>query len=107
MMTSRPLVWELNLRLARERRHMGMRRGMLTLLMIGGFAVLAAQAGAQSRASAGDSPSAAVGPVNAPLPQTELAYTRPTEKTKLHNYFFDAFGPYPLVGAAFVAGINQ
>src|SRR5580658_2995830 len=37
----------------------------------------------------------------------DLTYTRPTEKTKIHNYFFDAFGPYPIVGAAFVAGINQ
>jgi hypothetical protein len=34
-------------------------------------------------------------------------YTRPAEKTKLRNYFFDAFGPYPIVGAAFAAGINQ
>jgi hypothetical protein len=32
---------------------------------------------------------------------------RPTQKTKLHNYAFDAFGPYPIVGAAFAAGINQ
>jgi len=37
----------------------------------------------------------------------DLTYVRPTEKTKIHNYFFDAFGPYPIVGAAFVAGINQ
>jgi len=37
----------------------------------------------------------------------DLRYTRPTEKTKIHNYFFDAFGPYPIVGAAFVAGVNQ
>jgi len=35
-----------------------------------------------------------------PLP--DLTYTRPTQKTKLHNYVFDAFGPYPLA-----AGINQ
>ena len=35
------------------------------------------------------------------------AYTRPTEKTKLHNYFFDVVGPFPIVGAAVTAGINQ
>jgi hypothetical protein len=36
-----------------------------------------------------------------------LTYTRPTEKTKIENYLFDAFGPYPAVGAAFAAGIGQ
>lgn len=39
--------------------------------------------------------------------QPDLTYTRPTGKTKLHNYVFDAFGPYPIAGAAFAAGINQ
>jgi hypothetical protein len=37
----------------------------------------------------------------------DLTYVRPTEKTKVINYVFDAFGPYPIAGAAFVAGINQ
>jgi hypothetical protein len=36
-----------------------------------------------------------------------MTYTRPKQTTKLRNYFFDAFGPYPIVGAALVAGINQ
>jgi hypothetical protein len=41
-------------------------------------------------------------------PQARLkGYKRPTEKVKLVNYLFDAYGPFPLVGAAFVAGINQ
>jgi hypothetical protein len=39
--------------------------------------------------------------------QTELAYTRPTQTTKVHNYFFDTFGPNPIVGAALTAGISQ
>jgi hypothetical protein len=34
-------------------------------------------------------------------------YKRPTEKTKLRTYLFDAFGPYPIAGAAIVAGVNQ
>src|SRR5579862_1142463 len=34
-------------------------------------------------------------------------YSRPTPTTKLRNYFFDGFGPYSIVGAAFAAGINQ
>jgi hypothetical protein len=36
-----------------------------------------------------------------------VTYTRPTAKTKLRNYFFDTFGPYPIIGAAAAAGINQ
>lgn len=36
-----------------------------------------------------------------------LTYIRPTERTKASNYAFDAFGPYPVAGAALAAGINQ
>lgn len=34
-------------------------------------------------------------------------YTRPTERTEVNNFVFDAFGPYPLVGSALAAGLNQ
>jgi hypothetical protein len=34
-------------------------------------------------------------------------YTRPTQKMRLHAFLFDVFGPYPIVGAAIAAGINQ
>lgn len=34
-------------------------------------------------------------------------YVRPSEKLKRHNYFFDMVGPYPIIGAAAAAGINQ
>src|ERR1700680_3760057 len=37
----------------------------------------------------------------------DLTYHRPTEKTKLRNYFFDTFGPYPIAGAAILGAINQ
>jgi hypothetical protein len=40
-------------------------------------------------------------------PPTDQTYVRPTEKTQATNYLFDAFGPYPVVGAAVTAGINQ
>ena len=41
------------------------------------------------------------GPVAGTSPaQISLAYTRPAQETKIRNYLFDAFGPYPLVGAA-------
>src|ERR1700683_2501108 len=50
--------------------------------------------------------SAAILPAS-PTPPPDLTYFRPSQKTKLRNYFFDAFGPYPIVGAALVAGVNQ
>lgn len=42
-----------------------------------------------------------------PKGAADPAYVRPTEKTKLRNYLFAVAGPYPLVGAAFAAGISQ
>ena len=39
--------------------------------------------------------------------QPDPVYKRPTEKMRLRTYLFDAFGPYPIVGAAAVAGVNQ
>jgi len=33
-------------------------------------------------------------------PPPVFVYTRPTEKAKVHNYLFDAFGPFPIAGAA-------
>ncbi len=81
-------------------------RLMLLWLAIAGLTVLP-PAMAQSVADSGDSSSAALPAAGATQPQLTLTYTRPTEKTKLRNYFFDAFGPYPMVGAALAAGINQ
>jgi len=62
---------------------------------------------AQSLADPPDSPSSGGGGEATTVPQSERAYIRPTAKTEFHNYLFDAFGPYPVAGAAFVAGINQ
>ena len=47
--------------------------------------------------------------IDAPQPQLSYGthYVRPTEATKIRNYAFDAFGPYPLVVSAVVAGLNQ
>jgi hypothetical protein len=39
--------------------------------------------------------------------QIDLTYVRPTQKTKVNNYLFDAFGPYPIAAAAIGAGIDQ
>jgi hypothetical protein len=81
-------------------------RGFLSAFAVVTF--LRPLAGAQSLAVSGHSSSAEVS--NTPVttqPQISLTYTRPTQKIKLHNYFFDTFGPYPIAGAAFAAGINQ
>jgi hypothetical protein len=87
---------------------MKMHRLILFLLAIVGLTVLPALAVAQSLVDAGDSSSAEVSTsIVTTQPQLALTYTRPTEKTRLYNYFFDTFGPYPIVGAAFAAGINQ
>ena len=39
--------------------------------------------------------------------QPGVRYVRPTEREKLHNFVFDAVGPYPFIGAAGAAGISQ
>ncbi len=46
-------------------------------------------------------------PVIVPAPVKDRAYFRPTQRTMASNYVFDAYGPYPVAGAAFTAGLNQ
>ena len=74
----------------------------LCLAGIGWLADLPPGARAQSLADP-DSP----GTVASTAVEPEAIYTRPTQATKLHNYIFDGFGPYPIAGAAFAAGISQ
>ncbi len=88
---------------------MKMFRFIPLLFAILGLGVLAPVQRAQSAVGSstsssimGDSPSPAI-----KYPQPDLQYRRPTEKTKLRTYLFDAFGPYPIFGAAVVAGVNQ
>lgn len=84
------------------------RRGVLLLLMTAALASLAlpgrSQAVSESGSNYGGASSTAV--VTAVV-QTGLPYVRPTESTMVHNYLFEAYGPYPIAGAAFSAGINQ
>jgi hypothetical protein len=64
---------------------------------------------AQSTDASANSPHAAAAtssPTTNSLPSAP-PYVRPSEKQKLHNYMFDMVGPYPIVGAAVAAGINQ
>src|SRR5580698_6492980 len=82
---------------------MRMRRSMLLIIAALAFAFLPMLAQAQLLADPGSSPRVVASTETRP----NLTYTRPTAKTKLHNYIFDAFGPYPIVGAGAAAGINQ
>ncbi len=76
-------------------------RGLLVIAYLAALPVLAK---AQSLLGSGGSP----GPVASTTPaQLGLAYTRPTQKTKIYHYLFDAFGPYPIVSAAITVGIGQ
>ncbi len=54
---------------------------------------------------ASEDPSATTGITNPG--KLDLTYLRPTEKMKVNNYAFDAFGPYPIAGTTLAAGINQ
>lgn len=75
---------------------------ILILLMV--VAVMPLPSQAQAMPDSKDSSNA----VAATTPAApDLTYVRPTEKTRLRNYLFDTFGPYPIVGAGIVAGINQ
>jgi hypothetical protein len=75
---------------------------------IAGLAALSPVAIAQSTTDAKSSFSDAVSPTPGTISsQLELSYKRPTEKTKLRNYFFDGFGPYAIIGAGIIGGIDQ
>jgi hypothetical protein len=67
-----------------------------------------APAGTAQTAGAGSSSNTAASAfsstTHAPL---GLTYQRPTERTKIRNYLFDAFGPYPVAGAAILGAVNQ
>jgi hypothetical protein len=95
---------ELGRRIARERSDTTLRRAMLLLVVSAALASLAVAAGSQPLP---DAPSPSSTAATTTPVQLDLAYERPTQRTKVSNYVFDAFGPYPLVGAGLVAGINQ
>lgn len=83
---------------------------LLALVFAMSAAILPAVLRAQSK-SAPDT-STATTDVSTPSPDVAkeapaIAYVRPSEKTKVRSYAFDVIGPYPILGAAFAAGINQ
>jgi hypothetical protein len=92
---------------------MKMRRILHSLLAITAMAAVERFALAQSPIDANDAPREAPATSSIPtslvppFPRWPITYTRPTEKTKLQNYFFEASGPYPIVVSAVGAGISQ
>ncbi|HEY2109677.1 MAG TPA: hypothetical protein VGH17_07230 [Candidatus Acidoferrales bacterium] len=42
-----------------------------------------------------------------PSVQPGQTYVKPSDRQKFHNYLFDSFGPYAILGSAIAAGINQ
>jgi hypothetical protein len=92
--------------LARPEENLDMktRYSALLLSLIAVLAMLTNVAEAQSAAALEDSSSTAASAAPA---QIDVTYTRPTQKIKLRNYAFDAFGPYPIVGAALLAGVER
>jgi hypothetical protein len=74
------------------------------LVVIANLAAQSMLAKAQSLLDSGDSSGTVASTTPAKL---DLTYTRPTQATKVRNYLFDAFGPYPIVGAALTAGFQQ
>jgi hypothetical protein len=75
---------------------------MLLPLVIASLVALSVPSSAQPPPVLGDSSATGTNTT-----QPFLPYTRPTQAIKLRNYLFDAFGPYPIVGAALTAGISQ
>jgi nitrate reductase NapE component len=86
---------------SRENLELKLRGIVLALLVV---AMLPFPARAQSLADSGDSSAAIAVP---PVEHPDLTYLRPTTSMRLHSYLFETFGPYPIVGAAIVGGINQ
>ncbi|MGD0548324.1 MAG: hypothetical protein ABR991_10925, partial [Terracidiphilus sp.] len=80
------------------------RRVIFLLLVAAALACLSVTAEPQSLINSEDSSGARA---STAAPQLDLVYARPTQRTMAVNYIFDGFGPYPIAGAAFAAGINQ
>jgi hypothetical protein len=79
-------------------------RLMLQLLVLAALVTLPLPARSQVTAYSGESSGIVAGVTKAPL---DLTYVRPTRRIEANNYVFDAFGPYPIVGATVAAGVNQ
>ncbi|MGD0912388.1 MAG: hypothetical protein ABR928_10850 [Terracidiphilus sp.] len=83
---------------------MKVHRTMLMVVVAAAMAILSMTAKSQAWLSSED-PSASAGITTSAT--FDLTYARPTQRTMVNNYIFDAYGLYPIGGAALAAGINQ
>jgi hypothetical protein len=81
-----------------------LRRPILMLFAVVCLAALPACGDAQTLAAPG---TATPSDTRTTTAQPNLIYVQPTQTAKLHNYIFDAFGPYPITISAVAGGINQ
>jgi len=79
-------------------------RGTMCVLATATLAILSLPARSQLASLPEDPSSTTMGVTKG---QPDLTYERPTQRTIANNYLYDAFGPYPIVGSAVAAGINQ
>ena len=84
--------------------HTKIRRATLPLALAAALATLPSTARSQSMSYSENSSGTVTATVSA---QPDLTYVRPTVRARAGNYIFDAYGPYPIAGAAVAAGINQ
>lgn len=87
-----------------EMPEMKIRLPIVMLSILVALGAVPKMAGSQSLADEGSSSAeAATVSVNRNIP----VYTRPSHRVMVSNYIFDAFGPYPVAGAALEAGLDQ
>jgi len=98
------LASNLDRRLSEETHNMKIRKALIVISVAAVFVTLSMTARSQSLSFSEGPLSAAPTPFTG---QFDLTYTRPTHGTKVRNYIFDAYGPYPIAGAALAGGINH
>ena len=108
--TEHPLLGQRNLGSGRGRRwrekavSVKVRQAVVLLSATVVFVTLPLLAWSQSGLSSGYS----LGETgNATVVRPDLTYVRPSPRTTLTNYVFDAFGPYPFMSTVFIAGLDQ
>jgi hypothetical protein len=83
-------------------------RALSLVTLVAGLGIVAPLTKPQSITASGTASSMDDSSSSTPTPRPlDLTYHRPSNKTKLRNYEFDTFGPYPVAGAAIVAAVNQ
>jgi len=88
----------------KERIGKRLRKSLLLLFVVTSLATLPDRLRAQSILPSDDS---SAGAGSTTLAKPDVVYERPTQRTMASNFAFDAFGPYPIAGSAFAAGLNQ